>query len=146
LRTASSSRPLADPATSGTAAQPRGSHAPEPQCWYSHREQSVDVRNAIVAQEASGHPDRTSPPPRLAASVSAGLIYKSFGGKGGLVRAIQQRGLLGDGPVGAPARSDALSATDLGARSLLREWSVLSTEVAPPDRADHAAGPSCRGE
>jgi AcrR family transcriptional regulator len=66
-----------------------------------------------------------------AAGVSTELIYKTFGGKAGLVREIQRRGLLGAGPVPAPDRSDAVSATDLDARSLLREWTQLSTEVAP---------------
>jgi AcrR family transcriptional regulator len=66
-----------------------------------------------------------------AAGVSAELIYKAFGGKAGLVREIQRRGLLGAGPVAAPERSDAASATDIDARSLLREWTRLSTEVAP---------------
>jgi len=66
-----------------------------------------------------------------AAGVSAELIYKVFGGKAGLVREIQRRGLLGAGPVPAPERSDAVSAADIDARSLLREWTRLSTEVAP---------------
>jgi non-ribosomal peptide synthetase component F len=63
--------------------------------------------------------------------VSAELVYKAFGGKAGLVREIQRRGLLGAGPVSAPARSDAVAATDIDARTLLAEWSRLSTEVAP---------------
>lgn len=66
-----------------------------------------------------------------AAGVSAELVYKTFGGKAGLVREIQRNGLLGEGPVPAPDRSDAVAATDLDARSLLAEWSRLSTEVAP---------------
>ena len=80
---------------------------------------------------ADGYAATTVAAIAAAAGVSAELVYKNFGGKAGLVRAIQQRGLLGAGPVGAPDRSDALSASDLDARSLLREWSVLSTEVAP---------------
>jgi AcrR family transcriptional regulator len=66
-----------------------------------------------------------------AAGVSAELIYKSFGGKAGLVREIQRRGLLGEGPVPAPERSDAIAATDVDAAALLREWTRLATEVAP---------------
>ncbi len=66
-----------------------------------------------------------------AADVSAELIYKAFGGKAGLVREIQRRGLLGAGPVPAPARSDAVAATGIDARTLLSEWAQLSTEVAP---------------
>jgi AcrR family transcriptional regulator len=66
-----------------------------------------------------------------AAGVSSELIYKTFGGKAGLVREIQRRGLLGAGRVPAPERSDDVSATDIDARSLLWEWTQLSTEVAP---------------
>src|SRR5690348_6068639 len=66
-----------------------------------------------------------------AAGVSAELIYKTFGGKAGLVREIQRRGLLGEGPVDAPDRSDDVAASTVDGRSLLWEWTALSTEVAP---------------
>jgi AcrR family transcriptional regulator len=65
------------------------------------------------------------------AGVSVELIYKTFGGKAGLVREIQRRGLLGAGPTPAPERSDAASATDIDARTLLEQWTQLSVEVAP---------------
>jgi AcrR family transcriptional regulator len=66
-----------------------------------------------------------------AAGVSSELIYKTFGGKAGLVREIQRRGLLGEGPVGAPKRSDDVAASTVDGRALLWEWTALSTEVAP---------------
>jgi AcrR family transcriptional regulator len=66
-----------------------------------------------------------------AAGVSPELVYKAFGGKAGLVREIQRRGLLGAGPTAAPDRSDAFAVTDIDARSLLWAWTGLSTEVAP---------------
>ena len=66
-----------------------------------------------------------------AAGVSVELIYKSYGGKAGLVRAIYYRGLRGAGPVDARQRSDTLSASDIPADALLREWATLSTEVSP---------------
>ena len=66
-----------------------------------------------------------------AAGVSVELVYKVCGGKAGLVREIVKRALLGQGPVPAEARSDAVAATDIDARSLLREWSRLATEVSP---------------
>lgn len=65
------------------------------------------------------------------AGVSAELIYKTFGGKAGLVREIQRRGLLGAGPTPAPDRSDAAAERGTDARTLLEEWTQLSTEVAP---------------
>jgi AcrR family transcriptional regulator len=65
------------------------------------------------------------------AGVSAELIYKTFGGKAGLVREIQRRGLLGAGPTPAPDRSDAAAESSIDARGLLEAWTRLSTEVAP---------------
>jgi AcrR family transcriptional regulator len=66
-----------------------------------------------------------------AAGVSPELVYKVCGGKAGLVLAIVNRALLGQGTVPAEARSDAVAATDIDARSLLLEWSRLATEVSP---------------
>src|ERR1051326_2963874 len=40
------------------------------------------------------------------ADVSVEMIYKTFGGKPGLVRAIWERGLAGGGPISAYRRSD----------------------------------------
>src|SRR6188472_1819415 len=42
------------------------------------------------------------------AGVSVETVYKSFGGKSGLVRAIYDRGLLGVGQVAAYERSDRM--------------------------------------
>jgi AcrR family transcriptional regulator len=66
-----------------------------------------------------------------AAGVSAETIYKSFGGKPGMIRAIQRSGLAGAGPVPAPDRSDEISASNLAPRAILRHWATLTTEVAP---------------
>lgn len=66
-----------------------------------------------------------------AAGVSAETIYKRFGGKAGLVRAIYRRGLAGQGPVPAPVRSDEMSEQDLDAATVLHRWTRLSMEVAP---------------
>lgn len=66
-----------------------------------------------------------------AAGVSAETIYKSFGGKPGMIRAIQRAGMAGTGPVPAPDRSDEMSASDLPPRAILRHWATLSTEVTP---------------
>lgn len=65
------------------------------------------------------------------ADVSPETIYKAFGGKAGLVRALYDKGLAGRGTVPAPERSDALSAQALDAPALLRQWTTLSMEVAP---------------
>ena len=65
------------------------------------------------------------------ASVSADLLYKSFGGKPGLVRAIRTRALEGRGPVPAEERSDALHDQSSDARQIIAAWGRLTAEVAP---------------
>ena len=66
-----------------------------------------------------------------AAGVSVETIYKTFGGKPGLIRTLQRSGLDGAGPVPAPQRSDQLSTEELAPRDILRRWATLSTEVSP---------------
>ena len=65
------------------------------------------------------------------AGVSIETIYKSFGGKAGLVRAIYERGLAGRGDRPAPERSDAMSAREADPRAILRHWGALTAEVSP---------------
>jgi AcrR family transcriptional regulator len=65
------------------------------------------------------------------AGVSADTIYKSFGGKPGLVRAIRTRALEGEGAVPAERRSDELQAREPDARKIIAAWGTLATEVAP---------------
>jgi len=66
-----------------------------------------------------------------AANVSVETIYKGFGGKAGLVRAIWDKGLAGSGQVPAPQRSDDMSSREPDLRNVIRNWGVLTTEVAP---------------
>jgi AcrR family transcriptional regulator len=65
------------------------------------------------------------------AGVSVDTIYKTFGGKPGLVRAICQEALAGAGPVPAEERSDAMQAAETDPRRIIRGWGTLTTEVAP---------------
>jgi AcrR family transcriptional regulator len=65
------------------------------------------------------------------ARVSVDTIYKAFGGKPGLVSAICQEALTGEGPIPAETRSDAIQATERDAREIIRAWGELTTEVAP---------------
>lgn len=65
------------------------------------------------------------------AGVSVETIYKGFGGKSGLVRAIYQRGLAGRGDKAAPERSDAMSAHEADPRAIIRNWDALTAEVSP---------------
>ena len=64
------------------------------------------------------------------AGVSVETIYKAFGGKPGLVRAIFERGLTGRGPVPAYERSDAMRERETDPETIMRNWGTLTTEVA----------------
>lgn len=64
------------------------------------------------------------------AGVSAELIYKSFGNKGGIVRALYDRGLAGTGPVAAYQRSDEMRERQTDPADILEEWGRLTAEVA----------------
>ena len=90
---------------------------------------------------AQGFAATTVPAIARAAGVSAELLYKAFGGKAGLVRAIQHRALEGAGPVPAPDRSDALAAVAPDARSLLAAVGAAVDRGRPPGRAGAAPRP-----
>jgi AcrR family transcriptional regulator len=66
-----------------------------------------------------------------AAHVSVETIYKGFGGKPGLVRAIIERGLAGEGPVPAERRSDQIRDTEPDPRKILAAWGAFTAELAP---------------
>ena len=65
------------------------------------------------------------------ARVSVETIYKAFGGKPGLVRAICNAALAGQGPVPAETRSDQLQLHEPDPPRIIRGWSELTVEVAP---------------
>src|SRR4051794_5250003 len=65
------------------------------------------------------------------AGVSPDTVYKSFGGKPGLVRAIRARALEGEGPVPAERRSDDLQARESDPHAIIAGWGALVVEVAP---------------
>jgi AcrR family transcriptional regulator len=65
------------------------------------------------------------------AGVSEEMVYKAFGNKVALVRAIRDKALAGEGPVHAERRSDRMQASESDPRRIIRGWGVLTTEVAP---------------
>ena len=65
------------------------------------------------------------------AGSSVEMIYKAFGGKPGLVRALWETGLAGEGPVHAEIRSDEMSGVETDPLVIIASWARLSTEVAP---------------
>ena len=64
------------------------------------------------------------------AGVSVETIYKAFGGKPGLVRAIYERGLSGRQPIPAFQRSDAMREGTDDPKTIMRNWGVLVSEVS----------------
>jgi len=100
------------------------------------REQAQRTREAIVAAAErrflrDGYAATTVASVAADAGVSPDTIYKGFGGKPGLVRAIRDHALLGAGPIPAEARSDALQLSGANGREIIEGWGRLTTEVAP---------------
>lgn len=65
------------------------------------------------------------------AGASVDTIYKSFGGKAGILRAMCEDALAGAGPVPAEQRSDAMQSAETDPARMLRALGTLTTEVAP---------------
>jgi AcrR family transcriptional regulator len=65
------------------------------------------------------------------AGVSVDTIYKTFASKPGLVRAIHDHDLTGQGPTPAETRSDALQTTEPDPKAIMRGIGQLAGEVAP---------------
>jgi AcrR family transcriptional regulator len=100
------------------------------------REQAGRTRDAILTMARGqflehGYGATTVAGIATAAGVSVETVYKAFGGKPGLVRALWQRGLAGRGTVPAPVRSDTLSASAADPVAVLRGWGQFTTELAP---------------
>jgi AcrR family transcriptional regulator len=100
------------------------------------REQARQTRAAIleVARRrflADGFAPTTIAAIANDAQVSVDTVYKAFGGKPGLVNAICQQALSGEGPVPAEVRSDAIQAQERDPRQIIRAWGKLTAEIAP---------------
>jgi AcrR family transcriptional regulator len=100
------------------------------------REQARRTAAAIIAAAgrrflADGYGATTVASVAAEAGASADTIYKTFGGKPGLLRAVCEDALAGTGPVPAERRSDAMQASESDPRRVLRNLGTLTTEVAP---------------
>src|SRR5260370_28876269 len=100
------------------------------------REQARRNRDAILDIARAGFLARGYAATTMAsiagdAGLSIDTVHKAFGGKAGLVRAIYERSLAGEGPVAAPQRSDDMQSAERDPRAIVRQWGTLSTEVAP---------------
>ena len=100
------------------------------------RERARQTRDQItrVAEQlflADGYAATTVAAIAAVAGVSVETIYKGFGGKPGLVRAIVERGLAGEGPVPAEQRSDHIRDTEPDPRRILSAWGAFTAEIGP---------------
>ena len=100
------------------------------------RKQALHTRETIldVARElflGGGYAGTTIASIADAADVSVETIYKGFGGKPGLVRAIAEKGLEGVGPVPAEQRSDEMRTLERDPYRVMQRWGTFVTEVAP---------------
>ncbi|MDQ1582458.1 MAG: hypothetical protein QOF36_512 [Microbacteriaceae bacterium] len=80
---------------------------------------------------ADGYASTTVGAIAAASGVSPETVYKAFGGKPGIVRAIFERSLLGSASSPAEERSDTAQLQAPDARALFRRFGELSAEVAP---------------
>lgn len=100
------------------------------------RENAEESRRRVLAQArelflTQGFGATTIAQVARAARVSPESVYKNFGGKPGLVRAIQEQGLLGAGGAPAEQRSDLAQTTAANAVDLMEQLGRFTTEVAP---------------
>jgi AcrR family transcriptional regulator len=100
------------------------------------RHQALRTRDAVLDAArrlflSDGYAGTTMASIAQAADVSVETIYKGFGGKPGLVRAIFEKGLQGVGPIPAEQRSDEMRTLERDPRRVMREWGTFTTEVAP---------------
>ena len=89
----------------------------------------VDAAERLFLRD--GFQATTIPTVAAEAGVSQETIYKTFGSKTGLVRAIRERGLAGEGPVHAERRSNVLQREERNPRRIIEGWGQLTIEVAP---------------
>ena len=100
------------------------------------RRQALRTRESILVSARDlflrhGYAGTTIASIAEAADVSVETIYKGFGGKPGLVRAISQKALEGTGPVPAEQRSDEMRNLERDPYTVMRRWGAFTTEVAP---------------
>jgi len=100
------------------------------------RQRSRDTHNALLDAAstrflANGYTATTIDSIASDAAVSAATIYKTYGSKSGIVRALCQRALGGQDPIPAEQRSDALQTNEGDPRKVIEGWGRLTAEVAP---------------
>lgn len=114
----------------------KGSAGKRPYDTSRRRDRARKNRERMVAAAeelflADGYAQTTIAAIAARAGVSVDTIYKGFGGKPGLVRAIVESALAGGGSVHAEHRSDALQATESDPRKIIEGWGRFVQEISP---------------
>src|SRR3954453_10676695 len=116
----------------------RNRRAVKPRLYNSslRQQQALHTRHRIIDTArkrflADGYTATTIASIAPEAGVSVDPVYKTFGGKPGLVRAIHADGLAGDHPIAAETGSDALHVSGADPHDILRGLGHLAAEVAP---------------
>ncbi|MGI8828428.1 MAG: TetR/AcrR family transcriptional regulator [Candidatus Limnocylindria bacterium] len=100
------------------------------------RAQAGRTRTAVLetAQRlflANGYVATTIATIAAEAGVSVETIYKAFGNKPGVVRAIHERALAGDESLPTSQRSDDMRARETDPRRVIQNWGSFATQVMP---------------
>lgn len=111
--------------------KPRRSYDASRRQQQAHRSRARIIEVAEQRFLRDGYATTTIAAIAADADVSADTIYKAFGGKPGLIRAIRHRALQGDRPVPAEQRSDELQAREPDPRTIIQAWGALTAEIAP---------------
>ena len=101
----------------------------------NRRAQAARTRKAVLTAARrsfleSGYAATTVAGIAREAGVSVETIYKAFGGKAALVRALYERALAGHGQGAAYERSDAMRLVETDPRNIMHKWGALTAEVA----------------
>src|SRR4051812_4638679 len=126
------------PASNMTTIDPDAPAVKGPRTYRSPRraEQARRTRDRVLDRAvqlfvAGGYGPTTMEAVATAAGVSVETVYKAFGTKAGLIRAIRDRALLGEGDVPAEQRSDDARDTTADAAEVIEAWVGLQLEVMP---------------
>ncbi|MDQ0665361.1 AcrR family transcriptional regulator [Arthrobacter ulcerisalmonis] len=111
---------------------------PRPRSYDARRRQEAaeESRKRVLAQSralflANGYGRTTVAVIAHAAGVSKESVYKAFGGKPGLVKAIYEQSLLGAGSTPAQDRSDRAQTTVTDPHELMEQFGRFVAEVSP---------------
>lgn len=100
------------------------------------RDQARQSREAVLAAArrrflSDGYAATTVASIAAEANVSVETVYKAFGNKPGLVRAIADAALAGPGAVPTMQRSDEMGAHERDPYTVIAKWAEFAAEVTP---------------